>query len=130
MRQIIRSTLLPLVSRPGSNCTDAGAALTLLLKGGRWQSARRLWPNTWRLQLLLDDCCRLVPPYHVVQHATDRTHPCDPPRMEAKRTTTSNHPSIPYNQMCGARNAGPCAELTSIHWSQPYLDEAAISVIA
>ena len=40
------------------------AALAPLLSGGtrvhHWQSARRLWPDTRRLQLLLDDCCRLV----------------------------------------------------------------------
>ena len=30
----------------------------------------------------------------------------------------------------GARSAGPCAKLTSIHWSRPSLDEAAINVIA
>ena len=39
-------------------------ALAPLLSGGtrvhHWQSARRLWPDTRRLQLLLDDCCRLV----------------------------------------------------------------------
>ena len=45
--------------------TDAGAALAPLLSGGTrvyhsGQSARRLWPDTRRLQLLLDDCCRLV----------------------------------------------------------------------
>ena len=38
-------------------CTDAGAALALLLSGGtrvrHWQSTRRLWPDTKRLQLPL-----------------------------------------------------------------------------
>ena len=47
-----------------SASTDAGGALAPLLRGGtrvrRWQSARRLWPDTRRLQLPLDDCCRLV----------------------------------------------------------------------
>ena len=41
---------------------DAGAASAPLLSGGarvrHWQSARRLWPDTRRLQLPLDDCCR------------------------------------------------------------------------
>ena len=36
---------------------------------------RRLWPYTRRLQLLLDDCCRLVLLYHAIQHATDGTDP-------------------------------------------------------
>ena len=33
----------------------------------------RLWPDTWRLQLSLHNCCRLVLPYQAVQHATDGT---------------------------------------------------------
>ena len=49
------------------------------------------WPNTWRLQLPLDDFCRLVIPYDAIKHATDGTDPCDPPRMGAKITTTSKH---------------------------------------
>ena len=71
-----------------------------LLSGGtrvrHWQSARRLWPDTRRLQLLLDDCCRLVLPYNDV-HSIQQTKqiPNDPPRMGAKSTTTSNHPSTP-----------------------------------
>ena len=73
-------------------CTDAGAALAPLLSGRtrvrHWQSARRLWPDTRRLQLPLDDCCRLVLPYNAVHSI-----PNDPPRMGAKSTTTSNHPS-------------------------------------
>ena len=32
-------------------------------------------PDTRRLQLPLDGCCRLVLPYHAVQHATDGTDP-------------------------------------------------------
>ena len=61
-------------------CTDAGAALAPLLSRGtrvrHWQSARRLWPDTRRLQPSLDDCCpRLVPLYHAVQHAMDGTDP-------------------------------------------------------
>ena len=83
-----------------SGCTDAGAALAPLLSGGtrvrHWKSARRLWPDTKRLQLPLDDCCRLVLPYHAVQHATDGT---DPPRIRAKSTTTSNHHSTPDFQV-------------------------------
>ena len=47
-----------------SPCTDAGAALAPLLRGGtrvcHWQSAQRLWLDTRRLQLPLDDCCRLI----------------------------------------------------------------------
>ena len=69
--------------------TDAGAALAPLLSGGtrvrHWQSTRRLWPDTRRLLLSLDDCCRLVLPYNTV-HSIQQTEqiPYDPPRMEAK----------------------------------------------
>ena len=83
-----------------SACTDAGAALAPLLSRGtrvhHWQSALRLWPDTRRLQLPLDDCCRLVLPYNAV-HSIQQTKqiPNDPPRMGAKSTTTSNHPSTP-----------------------------------
>ena len=83
-----------------SASTDAGAALAPLLSGGNrvrhWQSARRLWPDTRRLQLPLDDCCRLVLPYNAI-HSIQQTKqiPNDPPRMVAKSTTTSNHPSTP-----------------------------------
>ena len=49
---------------------DAGAALALLLSGGtrvrHWKSAQRLWPDTRKLQLPLDDCCRVVLPYNAV----------------------------------------------------------------
>ena len=76
-------------------------ALAPLLSGGtrvyHWQSTRRLiWPETRRLQLPLDDCCRLVLPYNAV-HSIQQTEqiPNDPPRMGAKRTTTNNHPSTP-----------------------------------
>ena len=43
----------------------------------------------------MDDCCRLVLPYNAV-HSIQQTKqiPNDPPRMGAKSTTTSNHPSI------------------------------------
>ena len=51
-----------------------------------WQSARRLWTDSWRLQLPLDDRCRLVLPHHAVKQATDGTDHCDPPRMGAKST--------------------------------------------
>ena len=58
---------------------DAGAALAPLLIGGtrvrHWQSARRLWPDMRRLQLPLDDCCRLVIPYHAIHHPIDGTDP-------------------------------------------------------
>ena len=37
-----------------------------------WQCARRLWPDTMRLQLPLDDCCRLVLPYNAV-HSIQET---------------------------------------------------------
>ena len=44
----------------------------------------------------MDDCCRLVLPYNAV-HSIQQTKqiPNDPPRMGAKSTTTSNHPSTP-----------------------------------
>ena len=62
-----------------SASTDAGAAFAPLFSGGarvrHCQSARRLWPDTRRLQLPLDDCCRLVLPYHAIQHSTDGTNP-------------------------------------------------------
>ena len=62
-----------------STCTDAGAALAPLLsertRVRHWQSARNLWPDTRRLQLPLDDRCRLVLPYNAEQHATDGTDP-------------------------------------------------------
>ena len=83
-----------------SVCTDAGAALAPLLSGGtrvrHWQYARRLWPDTRRLQLPLDDCCRLVLPYNAV-HSIQQTEQIlnDPPQMGEKSTTTSNHPSTP-----------------------------------
>ena len=41
----------------------------------------------------MDDCCRLVLPYHAVKHATGETDPCDSPRTGAKSTTTSSHTS-------------------------------------
>ena len=51
-----------------SACTDVGAALAPLLSRGtrvcHWQSTRRVWPDTRRPQLPLDDCCRLVLPYN------------------------------------------------------------------
>ena len=75
--------------------TDTGADLAPLLSRGtrvrHWQSAKRLWPDTKRLQLPLDDCCRLVLPYYA-EHSIQQTEqiPNDPPRMRAKSTTTSN----------------------------------------
>ena len=52
------------------------AALAPLLSGGtrisHWRSARRLWPDTRRLQLPLDDCCGLVIPYNAV-HSIQQT---------------------------------------------------------
>ena len=83
-----------------SACTDAGAALAPLLSGGtsvcHSQSARRLCSDTRRLQLPLDNYCSLVLPYSAV-HSIQQTEqiPNDPPRMGAKSTTTSNHPSTP-----------------------------------
>ena len=80
--------------------TPAPAPLAPLLSRGtgvhHWQSARRLWPDTRRLQLLLDDCCRLVLLYKAV-HSIQQTEqiPNDPLRMGAKNTTTSNYPSTP-----------------------------------
>ena len=69
-----------------------------------WKSARRLWPDTRRLQLPLDDCCRLVLSYNAV-HSIQQTEqiPNDPPQMGAKSTTTSNHPSTP-TCICRAQN--------------------------
>ena len=59
-----------------SACTDPGAALALLLSGRtrvrHWQSSRRLWPDTRRLQHPLDDCCRLVLPYIPCRTACSR----------------------------------------------------------
>ena len=87
-----------------SACIDAGAAWTPLSSGGtrlhHWQSARRLLPDTRRLQLPLDDCCRLVLSYNAV-HSIRQTEqiPNDPPQMGAKSTTTSNHPSTPLNNL-------------------------------
>ena len=53
-------------------------------------------PQTRRLQLPLDDWCRLVLPYNAV-HSIQQTEQI-PLQMGAKSTTTSNHPSIPcYN---------------------------------
>ena len=85
-----------------SACTDAGAALAPLLRKRtrvcHWQSARRLWPDTRRVQLPLDNFCRLVLPYNSV-HSIQQTEqiPNDPPRMGAKSTTTSNHSSTPMS---------------------------------
>ena len=79
---------------------NASVALATLLSGVtrvcHWQSARRLWPDTRMLQLPLDDCCRLVLLYNAV-HSIQQIEqiPIDPPRMGAKSTTTSNHPSTP-----------------------------------
>ena len=44
----------------------------------------------------LDDCCRLVLSYNAV-HSIQQTKQIsnDPPKMGAKNTTTSNHPSTP-----------------------------------
>ena len=84
-----------------SLCTDASAVLAPLLSRGtrvcHWQSVRTLWPDTRRLQLPLDDCCRLVLPYNAVHSIQQKEQiPNDPPRMRAKSTTTSNHPSTPF----------------------------------
>ena len=78
-----------------STCTDAGVALAPLLSGGarirHWQSARRLLPDTRRLQLPFDDCCRLVLPYNTVHsiQQTEQIHN-DLPRMGARSTTTES----------------------------------------
>ena len=72
-----------------SASTDARAALAPQLSGGtrvrHWQSARRLWPDTRRLQLPLGDCCRLVLSYNA-EHGIQQTEqiPNDPPWMGAK----------------------------------------------
>ena len=42
----------------------------------------------------MDDCCSLVLPYNAIQSIQQTEQiPNDPPRMGAKSTTTSNHPS-------------------------------------
>ena len=53
----------------------------------------------------LDDCCRLVLPYNAV-HSIQQTKqiPNDPPRMGAKSTTTSNHPSTPEKNLYDERS--------------------------
>ena len=51
-------------------CPDLGFAVQF---NAETRAAIRLWPDRRRLQLPLDDCCRLVLPYHAVQHATDGT---------------------------------------------------------
>ena len=84
-----------------SACNDARAALAQLLNGGtrvrHWQSVRILRPDTRRLQLPLDDCCRLVLLYLTYSMQQTEQSPNDPPQMRAKSTTTSNHPSTtPY----------------------------------
>ena len=96
-----------------NDSTDAGAALAPLLSEGtrirHWQSARRLWPETRRLQVSLDDCCRLVLPYNAV-HSIQQTEqiPNDPPRIGVKSTTTSNHPSTPKGvELLGIYTAYP-----------------------
>ena len=76
--QTLYFRLLKATTAYTSACTDARAALAPQLSGENrvrhWQSARR-WPDTRRLRLPLDDCCRLVLPYHALQHATDGTDP-------------------------------------------------------
>ena len=59
-----------------------------------WQTARRLWPDRRRLQLTLDDCCRLVLRTMPNSMLTEQILN-DSPRMGAKSTrpTTSNHHS-------------------------------------
>ena len=61
-----------------SDCTDSRATSAALLSAGiriiRWNSPM-LQPDTWRLQLLLENRCKLVLPYQVMQHAIDETDP-------------------------------------------------------
>ena len=67
---------------------------------------RRLRPNTRRLQLPLDDCCRLMISFNA-EHSIQQTDqiPNDPPRMGAKSTTTSNHPSTPKELFSPSANS-------------------------
>ena len=67
-----------------SACPDTGAALAPAT-------------DTWRLQPLLDDCCRLVLPYHDVKQATNGADTCDtpPPPVGTENFTASNHPGTP-----------------------------------
>ena len=47
------------------------------------------------------------------------------------RVNESTQNGFCWANVCeGERSAGPCAKLKSIYWSQPYLDEADINVIA
>ena len=46
-------------------------------------------PKIMARQLPLNDSCRIVRPYHALQHATDGTDPNDPARMGQKSTTIS-----------------------------------------
>ena len=125
-RGISRSSAILGSDSPQSNkfSTDAGAVLAPLLSGRtrvrHWQSARRLWPDTRGLQLPSDDCCRLVLPFNAV-HSIQQTKqiPNEPPRMGAKSTTTSNHPSTPS---AGSRYIAACYILiTHLLWLRVYI---------
>ena len=52
-----------------------GSAVERRTRVRHWQSDLRLWPDMRRLQLPLNDRCRLVLPLDAVQHVTDRTYP-------------------------------------------------------
>ena len=101
MRDLVSKTLLQVIKGYHGlhQCLSTRAALAPQLRGGtrvcHWQYARRLWSDTRRLHLLLDDCCKLVLPYHAVQYATVRNRSLgnDSPRMGAESTTTIKHPS-------------------------------------
>ena len=75
--------VLPVLLTAPALIRVAAALAPLLNRGIRvshQQSARRLWPD-WRM------------------HATDRTDPCDSPRMGVKNITISNHYNTPLLSM-------------------------------
>ena len=112
------NNLLPVISglpRPTlGQCSDTALVFPALIRelhlapllnggtrGSHWQSAWRLSPDTWRLGLPLDDCCRLVLPYHAVSCSTS----CNIRNisqwlllMGTNSSTTINHPSTPCHK--------------------------------
>ena len=84
-----------------SACTDAGAALAPLLIGEPGYATGNppkdygqiRGDSSFPWMIAVDYCFRTMP-YSIQQ--TEQI-PNDPPRMGAKSTTTSNHPSTPIN---------------------------------
>ena len=87
-----------------SACTDARAALAPQLSGGprvpHLQYARRLWPDrggcSFPRMIAVDVCFRTIPYSMQLTEQISNDHP----RMGAKSTTTSNHPSTPRYDRC------------------------------